>query len=83
MRIPFFTKRFDDGELDQCVMTSLESDGLIDVTRIDVRSNNGIVTIQGRTRNIFEKKRAGTIAQQGLEASGLRFQQVVDSIVVG
>ena len=83
MRIPFFTKRFQDEELDQCVLTSLESDGLVDVTRLDVRSNNGIVTIQGRTRNIFEKKRVGNIAHQGLEASGLRFQELVEDIVVG
>lgn len=83
MRIPFFTKRFDDSELDQCVVTSLESDGLVDVTRIAVTSNKGIVTLQGRTRNVFEKKRVGTIAQQGLTASGLHFDQIVDNIVVG
>ncbi len=83
MRIPFFTRRFDDRELDQCVLTSLENDGLVDVSRLAVTSSNGIVTIQGQTRNIFEKKRAGNLAQQGLEASGLRFQQVVDNIVVG
>ncbi|MEZ4681239.1 MAG: BON domain-containing protein [Caldilineaceae bacterium] len=83
MRIPFFTKRFDDSELDQCVMTSLESDGLVDVTRIAVQSSNGIVTIQGQTRNIFEKKRAGNIALQGLEASGLRYQEVIDNISIG
>lgn len=82
MRIPFFTKRFDDSQLDQCVMTSLESDGLIDVSRIDVSSANGIVTIQGHTRNVFEKKRVGNIAQQVLESSGLRFQQIVDQIVI-
>lgn len=83
MRIPFFSKRFDDNELDECVITTLESDGLVDVTRLTVSSNNGIVTLQGQTRNIFEKKRAGNIAQQGLTASGLRFQQVIDNIVVG
>lgn len=83
MRIPFFTKRFNDNELDQCVITSLESDGLVDVTRLAVNSNNGVVTLAGRTRNIFEKKRAGNVAQQGLAASGLRFQAVVDNITVG
>ncbi len=82
MRIPFLTKRFNDNQLDQCVMTSLESDGLVDVTRLDVTSANGVVTIQGRTRNVFEKKRVGNVAQQGLEASGLRFQQIVDQIVI-
>ena len=83
MRIPFLTKRFNDNELDQCVMTSLETDGLVDVTQLAVTSNNGIVTIQGRTRNVFEKKRVGNVAQQGLEASGLRFQQLVDQVVIG
>jgi len=61
-------------------MVSLESDGLIDVTRLDVKSDNGIVTIAGRTRNVFEKKRVGNIAQQRLDASGLRFQQIIDQV---
>ncbi len=82
MWIPFLPKRFNDNQLDQCVITSLESDGLIDVSRLDVSSANGIVTIQGRARNVFEKKRVGNIAQQVLESSGLRFQQIVDQIVI-
>lgn len=82
MRIPFLTKRFDDNALDECVMVSLESDGLIDVTRLAVKSDNGVVIIAGRTRNVFEKKRVGNVAQQGLDASGLRFQQIVDHIII-
>ncbi|MCB0110586.1 MAG: hypothetical protein KDE53_31915 [Caldilineaceae bacterium] len=82
MRIPFLTKRFNDNALDQCVMVSLESDGLIDVTRLAIKSDNGVITIAGRTRNVFEKKRVGNVAQQGLDAAGLRFQQIVDRIVI-
>lgn len=82
MWIPFLPKRFHDNQLDQCVLTSLESDGLIDVSRLAVSSANGVVTIQGRTRNVFEKKRVGNIALHVLESSGLRFQQIVDQIVI-
>ncbi|MEZ4864269.1 MAG: BON domain-containing protein [Caldilineaceae bacterium] len=82
MRIPFLSKRYDDDQLDQCVMTSLESDGLVDTTRLAINSKDGIVTIQGRARNTFEKKRVGSIAQQGLEASGLRFRQIVDNVSI-
>lgn len=82
MYIPFLTKRFNDSALDQCVINSLESDGLIDVTRIAVNSNNGVVTIEGRTRNVFEKKRVGNVAQLGLTSSGLRFQEIVDRVII-
>lgn len=82
MRIPFFTPRFNDEQIDHCVMTTLANDGLFDISQLSVTSDNGIITIRGRTRNHFEKKRVGNLAYSGLTAAGVRFQEIVDQVVV-
>lgn len=82
MRIPFLTRRFNDEQIDHCVMATLASDGLFDVSQLAVTSDNGVVTISGCTRNSFEKQRVGTIAHSGLTAAGVRFQEIVDQVVV-
>lgn len=82
MRIPFLSKRFNDEALDLCVTTSLESDRLIDASRITVSSKEGVVKLNGRARNLFEKKRVGNLALQGLDAAGLRYARLEDHVVV-
>ncbi|MEZ4736662.1 MAG: hypothetical protein R3E79_57000 [Caldilineaceae bacterium] len=82
MRIPFFSKRFNDEALDQCVTISLESDGLVDASRIIVSSKEGVIKLNGRARNLFEKKRVGNLALQGLDAAGLRYARLEDHVVV-
>jgi len=82
MRIPFFSRRFDDQALDQCVTISLESDGLIDASRIAVTSKEGVIKLNGQARNLFEKKRVGNLALQGLDAAGLRYARLEDHVVV-
>ena len=82
MRIPFFTPRFNDEQIDHCVIATLANDGLFDMSQLSVTSHNGIITISGHTRNNFEKTRVGTVAQTGLTAAGVRFQEIVDQVVV-
>lgn len=82
MRIPFFTQRFNDEQIDHCVIATLANDGLFDMSQLSVTSHNGIITIRGRTRNNFEKTRVSTVAQIGLIAAGVRFQAIVDQVVV-
>lgn len=82
MRIPFFTPHFDDEQIGQCVMTTIANDGLIDLSQLAVSTDHGVITIKGRTRNSFEKKRIGSIAHSGLTAAGLRYQAIVDELVV-
>ncbi len=82
LRIPFFTQRFNDEQIDHCVIATLTNDGLFDMSQLSVTSYNGIITIRGRTRNHFEKTRVGTIAQSGLTAAGVRFQEIVDQVIV-
>jgi len=82
MRIPFFSKRFNDQALDQCILISLERDGLIDASRFAVTSQDGVIRLNGRARNLFEKKRVGNLALQGLDAAGLRYARLEDYVVV-
>lgn len=82
MRIPFLTRRFNDEQIDHCVLATLARDGLFDMSQLAVTSDNGIVTISGCARNSFEKKRVGTLAHSGLTAAGVRFQAIVDQVVI-
>ena len=82
LRIPFFTPRFNDEQIDHCVIATLANDGLFDMSQLSVTSHNGIITIRGRTRNHFEKTRVGNIAESGLIAARVRFQKIIDQVVV-
>lgn len=82
MHIPFIAPHFDDEQLDRCVITTLTNDGLFDVSQLAVSTAHGVITIKGRTRNSFEKQRIGAITQASLTAAGLRYQAIVDELVV-
>jgi len=82
MYIPFITPRFDDEQIDRCVMSTLTNDGLFDVSQLAVSTEQGVITIKGRTRNRFEKQRIGSIAHTSLTSARLRYQAIVDELVV-
>lgn len=82
MRIPFLAPRFDDEQIDRCVLTTLANDGLFDLSQLAVSTDHGVITIKGRTRNSFEKQRIGSITHAGLTAAGLRYQAIVDELVI-
>jgi osmotically-inducible protein OsmY len=81
MRLLFGAK-YDDAQLDLRAVNALEEDPLVKTRSVAVTSKNGIVTLRGTVHSSLEKSRVRDVVQQGLENALLKYERIVDNIVI-
>jgi len=78
---PFRTKYKDD-EIVSCAHSALEYETMLNATNLAVDSEKGIVTLSGKVRSVVDKNRATDAVHQGLVGANLKFDRIVDEIVI-
>jgi osmotically-inducible protein OsmY len=61
----------DDAELKERVITSLSGDPDVDAGAIDIDVSDGVVTLKGQVRNIFQKQRAERVTRSLFGVEGV------------
>ena len=74
-------KKYDDKLLVQQSERALANDPSIDNSRISVSSKNGIITLEGKSRNQSEHRRAVDIVQRSLKSKNLKYDRIADKII--
>jgi len=74
-------KKYDDKLLVQQAERALANDPSIDNSRISVSSKNGIITLEGKSRNQSEHRRAVDIVQRSLKSKNLKYDRIADKII--
>ena len=73
-------KKYDDKLLAQQAERALANDPSIDNSRISVSSKNGIITLEGKSRNQSEHRRAVDIVQRSLKSKNMKYDRIADKI---
>lgn len=74
-------KKYDDKLLAQQAERALANDPSIDNSRISVSSKNGIITLEGKSRNQSEHRRAVDIVQRSLKSMNMKYDRIADKII--
>ena len=82
MRLPFMKQKFDDDQIMMCAQSALEVETMLNATSLNVESEKGIVRLVGKVRSKIDKSRAATVVQHGLIGAQLKYDRIVDDIVV-
>lgn len=77
-----FSKKFDDEQIAACAMSALEYETPLNAGNLDVDSEKGVVTLRGQVRSVVDKNRATDAVHQSLTGARLKFDHIVDEIVV-
>ena len=75
-----FKRRYKDEALASRAEGALLENPTIDIVNLDVLSDEGRVTLRGRTHSQAAKQRAVETVRRTLEAAGLRFETIIDEI---
>lgn len=74
-------KKYDDKLLAQQAERALANDPSIDNSRISVSSKNGIITLEGKSRNQSEHRRAVDVVQRSLKSMNMKYDRIADKII--
>jgi osmotically-inducible protein OsmY len=74
-------KKYDDKLLAQQAERALSNDPSIDNSRISVSSKNGIITLEGKSRNQSEHRRAVDVVQRSLKSMNMKYDRIADKII--
>lgn len=74
-------KKYDDKLLAQQAERALANDPSIDNSRISASSKNGIITLEGKSRNQSEHRRAVDVVQRSLKSMNMKYDRIADKII--
>lgn len=77
-----FTKKFDDSQIVACAESALEIESMIQSQNLAVTSENGVITLSGKVPSRIDKSRATDVVLNSLTGASLKFERIVDNIVV-
>ncbi|MEZ4709423.1 MAG: BON domain-containing protein [Caldilineaceae bacterium] len=77
-----FSKKYDDSQIIACAESALEIESMIRSTDLAVTSENGVVMLSGKVRSRIDKSRATDVVLNSLTGASLKFERIVDNIVV-
>ena len=75
-----FKRKYKDEALANRAEQSLLENPTLDIVNLDVQSEEGRVTLRGRASSQASKQRAVETVRRTLEATGLRFETIIDEI---
>ncbi|MCB0084062.1 MAG: BON domain-containing protein [Caldilineaceae bacterium] len=81
MRWPF-SKKYDDSQIIACAESALEIESMIQSRDLAVTSEKGVVMLSGKVRSRIDKSRATDVVLNSLTGASLKFERIVDNIVV-
>ena len=82
MRLPFMKQKFDDDQIVLCAQSALEVETTLNASDVNIESDKGVVTLIGKVRSRIDKNRAAIAVQQSLIGAQLKYDRIIDDIVV-
>lgn len=80
---PLFGPKYDDERLCLQGEHALAEDPILNAAHLDVSSEKGVVTLRGRAPTQVAKTRAEEAVRHAYDLAGLKYDRIVDEIVVG
>ena len=77
-----FSKKFNDSEIIACAENALEIESMIQSKDLAVTSDHGVIMLSGKVRSRIDKSRATDVVLNSLTGASLKFERIVDNIVV-
>ncbi|MEZ4661298.1 MAG: BON domain-containing protein [Caldilineaceae bacterium] len=77
-----FSKKYDDSQIIACAESALEIESMLQAKDLSVTSEKGVVMLNGKVRSRIDKSRATDVVLNSLTGASLKFERIVDNIVV-